>query len=70
MLFFYVNEGWDEGMIGMKKGGKRSIAVPPHLGYGSNSRGPVPPNATLVIEVIVALVKQPTKTHESIGDKL
>lgn len=46
-----VIKGWEEGMIGMKRGAKRIIAVPPHLAYGTAGRAPVPPNATIVLEV-------------------
>lgn len=49
-LGYRLIEGWSDGMVGMKEGGKRLLVIPPDQGYGKGG-GPIPPNATLIFEI-------------------
>ncbi len=46
-----VIPGFDQGMLGMKVGGKRRLTIPPGLAYGASGSGPIPPNSTIRFEI-------------------
>lgn len=52
-----VIEGWEEGIPGMRVGGRRQLVVPPDLGYGEKGEGRVPPGAVLVFDVTLIAVE-------------
>uniref|UniRef100_A0A8C6Z5S3 peptidylprolyl isomerase n=1 Tax=Nothoprocta perdicaria TaxID=30464 RepID=A0A8C6Z5S3_NOTPE len=65
-----VIKGWEEGMMGMKKGGRRCLIVPPALAYGTQGvAGRVPPDSTLVFEVEVRRVKASGSDGQSVSSR-
>jgi FKBP-type peptidyl-prolyl cis-trans isomerase len=47
----FVIQGWEQGLVGMKMGGKRRLVIPPELAYGEKGQGAIPPNTTLIFDI-------------------
>ena len=59
-----VFPGWEEGVSGMKPGGKRLLVIPPELALGEQGGGTIPPNATLIMEIELTEIREPIQMTE------
>lgn len=59
-----VIKGWDQGVVGMKIGGKRKLTIPPELAYGNQAQGTIPANSTLIFEIELLEVTKDTQNSQ------